>query len=450
MAQNAIILNNISKVFYLQENTEAYFKHYLAKRLKGLLTGNARQEEKEFWALKDISFTLDKGQILSIIGDNGAGKSTLLKIISNVMQPTSGYIETNGSIRALLEVGTGFHPELSGRENIIFNGTLLGFKRKEIIEKFDEIVAFSGIDQFVDVPIKFYSNGMRIRLGFSIAINLRPEILILDEVLMVGDAEFKKRSLAKVKEISREQGCSAIFVSHNFGAVRNVCDKGILLSKGRIEKMGEINSLIEGYKEVSYEKAEKETLKSLGIKVESVQKSKDQKQNNALDEEDFGAFVIEKSWADEFIDNEVVNLHRVYISPTGQPLGTPIQMDEDVDVVIEFEKKNNQGQLDATLQFVSGIGDLFLVSSQAFSAIPIGASHAGKYKATCTIPKNFLNSGIFYIDLLFHLDKAKKAILRINKVLIFEVDPKSEEFGIPYRRVGGPVRPLLNWHLEQK
>jgi ABC-type polysaccharide/polyol phosphate transport system ATPase subunit len=201
---------------------------------------------ESFWVLKDINFEVERGEVIGIIGRNGAGKSTLLKILSRITSPTEGEIRLRGRVGSLLEVGTGFHPELTGRENIYFNGAILGMKRREIEEKFDEIVKFSGVEKFLDTPVKRYSSGMQIRLAFSVAANLDPEILVVDEVLAVGDAQFQKKCLGKMGEVAKE-GRTVLFVSHNMGAMRNLCKKGILLEGSRINLIGDIDEVVEHY-----------------------------------------------------------------------------------------------------------------------------------------------------------------------------------------------------------
>lgn len=202
--------------------------------------------EESFWALNDVSFEIQRGDIVGIIGRNGAGKSTLLKILSRITEPTTGYADVNGRIGSLLEVGTGFHPELSGRENIFLNGAILGMRRAEIEQKFDEIVAFAEVKKFIDMPVKHYSSGMYLRLAFAVAAHLEPEILLVDEVLAVGDAAFQNRCLGKMGDIAKG-GRTVLFISHNMGAVRSLCNKGILLNEGRVAEAGEISKVIEQY-----------------------------------------------------------------------------------------------------------------------------------------------------------------------------------------------------------
>src|SRR5204862_2694696 len=189
---------------------------------------------EEVWALRDVSFEVKRGEVVGIIGRNGAGKSTLLKILSRITEPTEGKVTLRGRVASLLEVGTGFHPELTGRENIYLNGAILGMSRGEIRAKFDEIVAFAETEKFLDTPVKRYSSGMYVRLAFAVAAHLEPEILVIDEVLAVGDAEFQKKCLGKMREVARGLGRTVLFVSHNMGAVRSLCETGLLLSEGKI------------------------------------------------------------------------------------------------------------------------------------------------------------------------------------------------------------------------
>ncbi len=211
-----------------------------------LFNFSKNKEEDFFWALKDINLTIQRGEAVGIIGKNGAGKSTLLKILSKITYPTNGKVEINGRVSSLLEVGTGFHPELSGRENVFLNGTILGMRRNEIKSKFDEIVDFSGVGNFIDTPIKHYSSGMKVRLAFAVAAFLEPEILIIDEVLAVGDADFQKKCLGKMEEVTGE-GRTVLFVSHNMQAIQNLCSKAVLLKDGRVELDSLTSKVIDYY-----------------------------------------------------------------------------------------------------------------------------------------------------------------------------------------------------------
>jgi len=207
--------------------------------------------EEEFWALKDVSFEIRRGERVGIIGRNGAGKSTLLKILSRITEPTTGRVEIRGRVASLLEVGTGFHPELTGRENIYLNGAILGMTRREIRSKFDEIVDFAEVEKFLDTPVKRYSSGMYVRLAFAVAAHLEPEILVVDEVLAVGDASFQKKCLGKMEDVAEREGRTILFVSHNTMALQSLCKTGILLEKGQLEILGDIQEVIAGYEQGS-------------------------------------------------------------------------------------------------------------------------------------------------------------------------------------------------------
>lgn len=210
------------------------------------------------WALRDIDFKVEQGDVVGIIGKNGAGKSTLLKLLSRVTAPTTGTIRARGRIASLLEVGTGFHPEMTGRENIYMNGAIMGMTKAEISGKLDEIVAFSGCERYIDTPVKRYSSGMTVRLGFAIAAHLDPEILVVDEVLAVGDAEFQKKAIGKMQDISHGEGRTVLFVSHNMASMKALCTTGVLLDKGAIYRIGEMSDVISEYQRMSMEQTESE------------------------------------------------------------------------------------------------------------------------------------------------------------------------------------------------
>lgn len=228
------------------------------RRVRNLLSGrsgSAADMEKEFWALRDINFEIKQGEIIGVIGHNGAGKSTLLKILSRITEPTAGHADVFGRVGSLLEVGTGFHPELTGRENVYLNGSILGMRRAEISRKFDEIVDFAEIEKFIDTPVKHYSSGMYVRLAFSVAAHLEPEILLIDEVLAVGDVSFQKKSLGKMENVS-QQGRTVVFVSHNMNALQRLCPSSLLLDHGQLVAQGPTSSVIEQYLSTAASKSE--------------------------------------------------------------------------------------------------------------------------------------------------------------------------------------------------
>jgi lipopolysaccharide transport system ATP-binding protein len=255
MSDAVITVEGISKRYLLgkRRSKDDGIRHLMEDALRAPLRWlRSRRESsesgpEEYWALKDVSFEVKRGEVVGIVGRNGAGKSTLLKILSRITEPTSGRIGIDGRVASLLEVGTGFHPELTGRENIFLNGAILGMSRVEIKRKFDEIVAFSEVEKFLDTPVKRYSSGMYVRLAFAVAAHLEPEILIVDEVLAVGDAQFQRKCMGKMGEISRQHGRTILFVSHNIAAIRNLCSHCVMLEKGRVKASGITESVIAAY-----------------------------------------------------------------------------------------------------------------------------------------------------------------------------------------------------------
>lgn len=250
MSKPAIEVKNLSKSYVISHQKEAK-KHSslgtLVNTLKKPLGGGPGYSKETFWALKDVSFEIPQGEVFGILGKNGSGKSTLLKLLSRIVDPTEGEIKIRGRIASLLEVGTGFHPELTGRENVFLNGSMLGLSRQEIISKFNQIVEFSEVERFLDTPVKFYSSGMYVRLAFSVAAHLEPDVLILDEVLSVGDAAFQKKSLNKILETMRS-GCTVLMVSHSAENIRTLCKNGILLDSGNVASVGDIDKVLIEYK----------------------------------------------------------------------------------------------------------------------------------------------------------------------------------------------------------
>lgn len=272
MSEVAIKIENLGKLYRLGEIGTGTISHDLNRwfsRLRGkedpfikVTETNDRTKKGEsnyVWALKDISFDVNQGEVLGIIGRNGAGKSTLLKILSKVTTPSHGRIKINGRIASLLEVGTGFHPELTGRENIFLNGAILGMTKTEIRKKFDEIVDFAGVERYIDTPVKRYSSGMYVRLAFAVAAFLEPEILIVDEVLAVGDAEFQKKCLGRIKDVSKNNGRTVLFVSHNLSAIKAICNTGILLKNGSLTGSGIIDEVIKDYSIIHIKNDEDQT-----------------------------------------------------------------------------------------------------------------------------------------------------------------------------------------------
>src|SRR6516225_9459986 len=263
MTDTVITVENLSKAYLVGHILERRHHNYtalrdvvthgvqdFARKTADMLRGRQvvqGDEIEEFWALKDVSFEVKKGAVIGILGRNGAGKRTLLKVLSRITEPTRGRVLLRGRVASLLEVGTGFHPELTGRENIHLNGAILGMTRAEIRRKFDEIVAFAGVEKFIDTPVKRYSSGMYVRLAFAVAAHLEPEILVVDEVLAVGDAEFQQKCMGKMDEVSRREGRTVLFVSHNMAAVQQLCHNALWLDHGSIRRIGPTGQVVQAY-----------------------------------------------------------------------------------------------------------------------------------------------------------------------------------------------------------
>ncbi len=254
MSDTIIKVENVSKkyeIFHQKKERSDSLVGALTGGIKSIFDrGSVQKSKEDFWALKDINFEIKKGDRVGVIGRNGAGKSTLLKILSRIVKPTTGRIEFEGRMASLLEVGTGFHGDLSGRENIYLNGSILGMTKREIDARFDEIVDFAEVEKFLDTPVKKYSSGMYVRLAFAVAANLEPDILVVDEVLAVGDAQFQRKCIGKMEDVSNKEGRTILFVSHNMGAVQNLCNKGLFLQNGRSINYGNISEVIKEYLEV--------------------------------------------------------------------------------------------------------------------------------------------------------------------------------------------------------
>jgi lipopolysaccharide transport system ATP-binding protein len=272
----AIRVERLSKRYIIGHQNQANtFRDLLSAGINGLWKSLKRRriEREDFWALRDLNFEIKKGEIIGVIGNNGAGKSTLLKLLSRITEPTEGRIQLNGRVASLLEVGTGFHPELSGRENIFLNGAILGMSRVEIKEKFDKIVAFAEVERFLDTPVKRYSSGMYVRLAFSVSAHLEPEILIVDEVLAVGDAAFQKKCIAKMQDVASKEGRTILLVSHNMPTIRDLTSRCMLLSAGRLISEGPTLEVLD-----NYAKQSEHTISSTGkvseiLKIEVIDES---------------------------------------------------------------------------------------------------------------------------------------------------------------------------------
>lgn len=328
----------------------------------------AGDEVEEFWALRDIDFEIKRGDRVGIIGRNGAGKSTLLKILSRITEPSAGRVEIRGRVASLLEVGTGFHPELTGRENIYLNGAILGMTRAEIKKKFDEIVDFAGVEKFLDTPVKRYSSGMYVRLAFAVAAHLEPEILVVDEVLAVGDAEFQKKCLGKMEDVSKNEGRTVLFVSHNMSAISSLCNTGVLLVNGRVRKDGEINDVIFQY-----------------------QNGGDTKNNQ---------------WEGDAGDNQVRLFHTSVLPTKGH-----FHTDSDLIIKIKFRILQEVRNLVVGFHLFSKFEEHLAYSLvDDFNPHPLESYIPGIYERTFLIPKNTLGKGEYSIRFDIGIHNIKRII----------------------------------------
>lgn len=358
------------------------------------------------WSLRDINFEIKQGDAVGIIGRNGAGKSTLLKLLSKVTKPTTGKIYTQGRIASLLEVGTGFHPEMTGRENVFLNGAILGMTRKEIKRKFDEIVDFSGVERYIDTPVKRYSSGMYVRLAFAVAAHLESEILIVDEVLAVGDADFQKKCLGKMGDVTKGEGRTILFVSHNMTAVKELCNKGILLNQGTLQYEGDMLSTIIEY----------------------------QKSSTTLSSYHYNGNI------NEALGNENIKIKEFSVSPIK---GNLIDIDSGVRVKLVFDNYLPNINLDTTFE-LKNYEELIIFHVGAFAS-KNNDSKIGEYTVEYEIPTGLLNAGNYYFKLYFGKDQSE-LLYGIDNFIGFEVE--NVKVGNKLHIYPGITRPHFDYKVK--
>ena len=365
-----------------------------------------RQVSEEFWALKDVSLEVQQGDRIGIIGRNGAGKSTLLKILSRITEPSSGSVSIRGRMASLLEVGTGFHPELTGRENIFLNGAVLGMTRSEIKSRFEEIVAFSEVEKFLDTPVKRYSSGMVVRLAFSVAAHLEPEILIVDEVLAVGDAQFQKKCLGKMNEAGQD-GKTVLFVSHNMTALKSLCTRAVWIQDGSIVEIGDTEPVVSDYLQNGRE------------------------------------LTMHRTWStlDDDPGHNGIRLHSAKISFPGEPGGENIDVTTPVDMEFEFWNLVPDARLNFSVVLYDNQDICIFNTGSGAKSYP-----TGKVRGVCHIPGNLLNDGIYRVRLLIVKDQSV-ALVDIDGVMTFEVHDVARA-GAWYGKWIGAVRPKLDWDVS--
>lgn len=408
---------------YLRSPLKNYRKYRSLYRFEDVLNAaddgaDAEAADDIIWALRDVSFDVGQGEVVGIIGHNGAGKSTLLKILSRITPPTRGRVEIRGRVSSLLEVGTGFHPELTGRENIYLNGTILGMRKREIDSRFDEIVDFSGVEKFLDTPVKRYSSGMRVRLAFAVAAHLEPEILIVDEVLAVGDAEFQKKCLNKMQDVGSE-GRTVLFVSHNMPAVTRLCERVVMISGGRVIDDGPTDTVVNAYLHA-------------GRDTTTV-----------------------REWQDLATapGDDVTRLCAVRVRSEDGETGKALDIRRPVGLEMEFEVLTGGHQLMPYYTVYNEDG-LILFSAIDQDREWLGSERApGRYVSRAWIPGNLLTEGTFYVRATMRTNERKKRHFDEHEIVAFSVMDAVEGDSARGEWVGrmrGVIRPRLTWETSYR
>ncbi|TXK46959.1 ABC transporter ATP-binding protein [Pontibacter qinzhouensis] len=367
------------------------------------------------WALRDINFEVKQGELLGIIGKNGAGKSTLLKLLSRVASPTLGTIKAKGRIASLLEVGTGFNDQLTGRENVFLNGAILGMTKAEIRSKLDEIIAFSGTERYIDTPVKRYSSGMRVRLAFAVAAHLEPEILIVDEVLAVGDAEFQKKAIGKMQDVSKGGNRTVLFVSHNMAAIQALCSRAILLKNGSVWNQGNVKDMI------SYYLAD----------------------NDGAERKSYMHWKEGSRPGGESI--EIISIH---LEDSHSNNNEEFYLDEEVYIKIRFKSKSEGARINYSIS-IYGKGEEYILASPSINdpyyRIPL---EEGIYESCCVIPANLFNEGDFNISVLL-VNNVNRVICHLEKIITLSYIDNGKKRGNYFGTWNGLIRPELCWNTKK-
>jgi lipopolysaccharide transport system ATP-binding protein len=377
----------------------------------GLKHDKRLERGDEFWALRNVDLEVKEGEILGIIGRNGAGKSTLLKILSQITAPTEGRIKVKGRIASLLEVGTGFHPELTGRENVYLNGAILGMTRKEVRSKFDEIVAFADLNEFIDTPVKRYSSGMYVRLAFAVAAHLDPEILIVDEVLAVGDMQFQRKCLGKMQDV-KNSGKTVLFVSHNMTTINSLCEKCILLGEGKIEAIGHTENITKRY-------------------------------FSSMSSDDTGSFI---KFGDGGPGDNTAKLRSIRLIDDESRTISFADIAQKVGIEMIFDVKQNDVKIVPNFHVFTQNQCVFVSSTTG-----VHADMAGSYRAVMWIPPRFLNDGLYFVNVAVTTMIPLKAHFYLeNKFSFMVIEDIHDEVRNNFANtIPGLVRPLFDWSLEK-
>ncbi|MAT42535.1 MAG: ABC transporter ATP-binding protein [Anaerolineaceae bacterium] len=417
MTDTVIHVKNLSKRYLIgaSQDRQDTLRDVLVQAVKTPFQKKKQNDNRVLWALRDISFDVERGSVIGIVGRNGAGKSTLLKVLSRVTDPTSGFGEIRGRVGSLLEVGTGFHPELTGRENIFLNGAILGMKRAEIATKFDEIVEFSEVSKFIDTPVKRYSSGMYLRLAFAVAAHLEPEILVVDEVLAVGDAEFQRKCLGKMSDVA-DQGRTVLFVSHNMSAILRLTQETLVLEKGKVVKRAPTAEAVDYYLSSGFAESG------------------------------------ERRWDQDEIPVNAAPFRPIALrikNETNQIVNTVRSVEE---TTIEFEYVLDQPitGLRVGLYLMSTRGEFIFTSFDTDDPKDYEkhtVREAGHYFSRCTIPADFLNEGRFVLGVNASTYRIKR-YFQDERAITFTVDPSGAPgMQWPEPRLG-PIRPRLKWDIK--
>jgi lipopolysaccharide transport system ATP-binding protein len=427
MSDTVIRIENLGKKYVLGPSQAGHkytaLRDVVADRVKfwkqnitDRMHGKESFLKDEFWALNDISCEIERGDRIGIIGRNGAGKSTLLKILSRITEPTVGKVSIQGRVASLLEVGTGFHPELTGRENIYLNGAILGMAKAEIKKKFDEIVEFSEIEKFVDTPVKKYSSGMYVKLAFSVAAHLETDILIVDEVLAVGDAQFQKKCLGKMKDITHNEQKTILFVSHNMGIVQNLCTKGILLQKGMAIAQGSSKSIIDLY------------LK------------------NSLSDSSASACWDSLETAP---GNDYVKIKSIKICKSDGTVADQVFLEEELYLDVTYTNSKPGAILSLSFALFNS-SEMHVLSSLSFQDASwyMKPYPSGEYKSRARIPGNFLNEDIYNFTVMI-VENANQPVVTLERIVSVKMVDSGANRGQYFGPWNGVVRPILDWKTVQ-
>ena len=453
MEDPILTVSGLSKKYALGTKLKLSLKEELVSSVQSLFNPKVSKGESFIYALNDISFSLNKGDVLGIIGENGAGKSTLLKILSGITPPTGGKIIYKGRFASILDIGTGFHPDLSGRENIGLNASLAGLSSDMIINKFDQIVAFSGVGKFIDTPVKHYSNGMYLRLAFSLAFFIDVDILVLDEVLSVGDLDFRIKSYDKIRAIANS-GSTVIVVSHDVSSIEDLCNKCLLLEKGKVKAFGRTNEIVEKYVISFYDHITDsykmgETKAVVPLQQEVVNENiKEEIENDLAHESGLDSRTNEIPAETE---NDIIKFLGIEIktASTDQHC-VNFQMADSVEIVIKYILKENRDRMDLVLN----ISDL---NGVVLSDCPIYRKNyqsekalAGSYAVNVKIPGNLFNAGTFFLSLIF--GDGEKAVLELPYINKFKINLNDWEKDKKWNegKLNFPFRPQLNWEINRK